>query len=329
MKTLTQEELELIFLNYLHASGYKAPTIKLRKLGFKYFFKYYGNKDIREMRERDFLNYAEYLREKESRLSGYTRQVLITSVRVLCKCLHVCGILLKNPVEEVKMKKEMGGIREVFSREEIDRFLDVIEPRSMKGVRDRALFELFYSSGMRISEAVKLEYDNVDLESRMLAIRNSKFGKDRIVPLSEVSSYFLRKYIEEKEESTRSGRVFGMSESGIRRSFKKYIHDAGITHKGLQVHSIRHSTATHLLDAGADLRYVQELLGHESIETTVVYTHAPEASLKRVYKQYHPRENEYYEDTGGEYLKRVKKLQKEIEAMKKNRKKQEKNGCGV
>lgn len=163
-----------------------------------------------------------------------------------------------------------------------------------------------YSSGLRVSEVADLKIKEIDFSSRMLMVRNGKWGKDRVIPISIVASKFLQKYLvgrRNKKESfvflgTR-GRLKGTS---ITERFITLIRRYEMDRPGLVTHSIRHSVATHLLESGAGIRYVQALLGHESIETTVRYTHMLYDNMKKIYKSYHPRENEYYKEVDSNYL---------------------------
>ena len=160
----------------------------------------------------------------------------------------------------------MKSQKEIFTREEMNRFLDSIDITSPDGRRNRAIFELMYSSGLRIAEVVKLDLADIDLNERILLVRQGKGGRDRFVPFSDVSGAFIRRYIEsdrrhylkyahgEDENALFLGRKGRLKVFMLRTViFKKILEDAGIEHKNLTPHSIRHSTATHLLEAGADV----------------------------------------------------------------------------
>jgi len=142
-------------------------------------------------------------------------------------------------------------------------------------------------------------------------IRNSKFGKDRVVPITETAEKFLKRYLAGRSSKSEyvflsaNGRITG---STVGHRFRDLLARHNMKRKNISAHSVRHSTATHLLEHGADVRYVQELLGHESIETTVRYTHTLHESLKRVYRIFHPRENEYFKEVDAEYVKKVEEL---------------------
>ena len=187
-------------------------------------------------------------------------------------------------------------------------FLGRLEEDNCLGVRDRALFELMYSSGLRCSDISGLTLGDVDTDNRELLVRRGKFGKDRVVPISEVAALFLKRYIgnrKKKDEPVFWSRTGPLTSSGIGRRFRDLVKNLGLYKKGVSAHSVRHSTATHLLEHGAGIRYVAELLGHENMQTTVRYTHMLPENLKRVYRQYHPRENECFREVDEGYVKRI------------------------
>ena len=323
---------------YLCDIGLKKNSIraKLSYLGsfFNYLTKHEVIEDLREVTGEVITRYLLYIDDYISKRTGKklarrTKLHWIIAVKKLFKCLYLEEKILINPCQDLEIL--LSGIektREIFTYKEIDCFLDSIDIDKPYGLRDRAIFELIYSSGLRGKEASSLKIGDVDFESRMILIRQAKWDKDRIVPVSEVASCFLKKYLGgrcNKEEWLFLSQNAHLQRNGIKLRFNKHLKGSGIKKKGLCVHSIRHSTATHLLEQGADLRYVQELLGHESIETTARYTHMMYESLKRIYKSYHPRENELYEDVDDEYLKKLNNLETLILEQKKKRERKKKN----
>jgi integrase/recombinase XerD len=209
--------------------------------------------------------------------------------------------------------------RVILSVEEITKFLDGIRVDRLLGLRDRAIFELMYSSGLRRREVVNLDVGDVDLERRMVLIRKSKYGKDRIVPVNEVAARFLRKYLEGRTDGSKPlflGPNGRLSLTGLDALFARHVKQAGIDRPGLSMHSIRHTTATHLLEQGANIRYVQELLGHENIQTTVRYTHALVESMKKIYRSFHPRENAYFKEMMDTYAVKLESFLEELKRVK-------------
>lgn len=237
------------------------------------------------------------------------------------------------------MVKQIENKRAIFTQDEINNFLNSVSTETIIGERDRAFFELMYSSGLRVTEELNLNLTDIDLSQRLIFIQQGKGDKDRIVPFSEVALTFLKNYIDNgrkafigfvkgtnKEEQkalflTSRGKLNVMT---IRLYFRRQLEKLGIKRERLTIHSIRHSTATHLLEAGASIRYVQELLGHEDIETTARYTHLMMENLKKAYKSAHPRENKYYEEVTGEYLENLKKLKEELQTFGYNDKRRKK-----
>lgn len=314
-----------VYEKYLKGNGYHKKTVYhylkcLEK--FKKFLvgKKYGE-DLRNITDRELKEYINYLRttvseRKKEPLNKETITGYFRAIKHLFRSLYLAECILINPAADIEIKKEGRRRKKViFSKQEMADLLDRIKTDTATGERDRALFELMYSSGLRVSEVVKLEIRDIDFEKRILKVRESKFSKDRIVPISEVAMKFLEMYLGKIKKKKSNDYVFeGMngqvSIATINNHFKKYAKDIGIERKRLGSHTIRHSIATHLLENGAGLRYIQELLGHESIATTVTYTHGTVKSLKRIYKRYHPRENDYYDDVSAEYVKRLKRFQK-------------------
>lgn len=324
----------LLFKKYLNGLAYKKNTVDYAVYSVGSFFNYLigiNKNDIREIIQKETIDYLEYLSNKNSRLKKpYSKSTIdktFSILKHLFKFLYANNIILFNPIEDLEFRiKDIARQREIFSYKEISLFLESIDIEATHGERDQAIFELMYSSGLRLSEVEKLNLSDIDLLERILAVRSGKGDKDRFVPFSKVSCEFLKKYI--NSERKRVARFVNSEEkkalflgyrgrlktSGIRQRFKKILEKAKIKHKGLTPHSIRHSTATHLLENGADVRYVAELLGHEDIQTTVRYTHLMMEYLKRVYKSAHPRENKYYEEVDAKYISNIEKL---IEGIKK------------
>ena len=162
--------------------------------------------------------------------------------------------------------------------------------KDLLGLRDRAILEVFYSSGLRISELVGLNLDDIDFISGILKIRG-KGKKERIVPIGETALTTIKKYLDKRKKQIDA--VFLNNNSrrittrGVRNIVVKYLHAAGIK-PGVSAHTFRHSFATHLLNRGADLRTVQELLGHANLSTTQIYTHLTTDKIKSVYDKAHP-----------------------------------------
>jgi integrase/recombinase XerD len=309
-----------VMLAHMKDMGYKPVTIQGKLAGARKYFDFLrgrGVADLRDVAPRHIECFFEHLRRATSGRTGkpYGASSILSahaSVKLLFASLYQAGLVLSNPARELTLKPA-GKMkpRAVFTETEIARFLDSIDIHESMGLRDRAMFELAYSSGLRCSELSKLDRGDVDLESRMAAIRQAKWSRDRVVPVNEAAAAFLSLLLEGVREAARPaflgarGRICTRT---IRDRFHFHLANAGLEGKGLTVHSIRHACATHLLAHGADLRYVQELLGHDSIETTAVYTNEPLEGLRRIYRRYHPRENDLWREVDGEYRARLDRL---------------------
>ena len=219
---------------------------------------------------------------------------VVSSLHAFYKFMRLEGLRLDDPSELIETPKQERSLPSVLAPEEVDRFLGSIDPSTPRGLRDRALFELIYSCGLRISEAADLSFDRLYLRERVIRVIG-KGRKERLVPFGEEAALWLGRYIEEGRPALakgRSDRVFlnqagkGISRKGIWKRFDGLRDASGVTAK---VHTFRHSFATHLLAGGADLRTVQELLGHSDISTTQIYTHIEPESLQDYHRDYFPR----------------------------------------
>ena len=326
-------ELALSFKNYLIGCGFKKGTVRQNTHAVSIFLDVVKSKNIADVKEKDVSEFNKQLVNTETR---FKKPYSKSSVRTMLLCinrffrfLYRYEYILINPMAEYPlMVKGVENKREIFTRDEIDSFLNTITIDNIYKERDRSFFELMYSSALRITEELNLNLTDIDLSQRLLTIRQGKGDKDRILPFSEVALSFLKKYInngrrqlvkdagrEDKKALflSRQGRLKGQT---IRVDFIKHLRKSDIKRERLTPHSIRHSTATHLLEAGASVRYVQELLGHEDIQTTVRYTHLMMESLKKAYKSAHPRENKYYEEVTKDYLENLDQLKEEIKRRK-------------
>ncbi len=219
----------------------------------------------------------------------------LSSLRTFLSFLCVDGRLDRNPALQVSPPKAEKRLPEHLDVDEIRRTLEAPDAKSFIGLRDRAILELFYSSGLRLRELVGLQRDTVDTTAGTIRVRG-KGGKDRIVPVGRSAKQALTAYADRRsrmKSAQGSGSLFvtrkgePLSPSGVQSRVSKYLGEA--TGRKLGPHALRHSFATHLLDAGADLNAVKEMLGHASLSTTQIYTHVSVERLKDAYRQAHPR----------------------------------------
>lgn len=300
---------------YLNGLNFKEKTIK-RKLRVLSIF---GEKsldnnniDIRDVGEKEFLCFMNYLKGKK--YSTGTINQSLSFLRQFFYWLYKNDLILISVADLIPFIKTTYKEKAVFSVTEINIFLDSIP---IESTRDKLFFELLYSSGLRKSEALNLKWKDLSVARRKFRIDQGKGGRDRYVPYSLTVAIFLKKWKKISFKNEESYIFSGdkneqMGNTTIQRMFTKYLNNSGIEKKGLTIHSIRHSCATHLLEAGADVRYVSELLGHNSIETTVRYTHPSQESQRKAYKMYHPRENSYYREVDKAYMKELTTLRKRL-----------------
>ncbi len=223
---------------------------------------------------------------------------ILSTLRNFYKFLLIEGICKKNLWTGVSNPLKPRKIPEVLRIDEVEEFLDSIQYNTKLGLRDRAMFELLYSCGLRVSEIINLKMKNIDFEEELLIFKG-KGGKERIVPVGKEALKFLKAYLRETRNllnfkvrtdyifTNRSGKK--LTRQGFWKILKKYARKINIK-KNLYPHIFRHSFATHMIQRGADLRIVQELLGHSSISTTEIYTNLDKEYIKGVYFKYHPRE---------------------------------------
>lgn len=232
--------------------------------------------------------------ENNINLKSATINKVASGIRSLFKFLQLENVRSDNPSRFVKMSRKGKKLPDFLSVEDIDTLLDSIDVSTHSGLRDRALFELIYSCGLRISEACTLKCSNIFNNDSVIKVIG-KGNKHRIVPEGDAAEYWLKKYIQEARplmlKNRKTDFVFlnirgePISRKGVWKRFKEIAVACGIESR---VHTLRHSFATHLLTGGADLRSVQEMLGHADIATTQIYTHLARNDLKECHKQYHP-----------------------------------------
>ncbi len=279
-----------------------------------------GTPDVRTFGKKELTAFFSWLCKQPSKRTGAplapgTINERFHTVGLLYSCLYRSGLIPENPMHglELSLPEPGGWKRRPLTRDEITKFLESIETTSTVGLKDRTLFELIYSSGLRVSEAAALKVGDIDFERRLMVVRG-KFDRDRMVPVSEVARDFLVRHLGERIDcadawvfqgsrgATNGGHLRG---SSVSERFRVLLRTFGMDKPEISTHSIRHSTATHLLENGASVRHVQELLGHRNIESTVRYTHVMTDGLAKVYRRHHPREHELYEVVDEEYEKRL------------------------
>jgi len=237
-------------------------------------------------------NYLATLRKKGNESSTLNRKLSV--MRMFYKFLYTEGKTDHNPVEGVSSPRLGRKIPSFLSEKEVEALLEAPPIDEQYGSRDRAILEVVYGAGLRISELINLNLTDLNLKGGWVKVLG-KGSKERIVPLGREACRWVRIYLRKRRTETTDKLSLFCNRYGKRLSrqacwkiIKKYSQKASITKK-ISPHTLRHSFATHLLSRDADLRFVQELLGHTNISTTQIYTHITQERLKKVYKKYHPR----------------------------------------
>lgn len=250
---------------------------------------------LNEVSLQDLLKYFIY--RKENGVQEFTVAKDTSSFRRFGSYLKRMGIWENNICLELERPKVSKNIPRVLSVDEVDNFLSVIDVSKPLGIRDRALYELIYSCGLRISEASTLLIANVHFDEKIIIV-HGKEDKERIVPFGLEAEKWLKEWLfnarikipnaDKTNEVFVNSRGACLSRKGIWKNFQVYEEKSGVHGK---VHTLRHSFATHLLQGGADLRSVQELLGHSDLSTTTIYTHVDAEQLREYHSGYFPGHN--------------------------------------
>lgn len=224
---------------------------------------------------------------------------MTSSLRQFHQYLRQEKWLKGDPMQHIQTPKKKETLPKVLSIQDVEKLLETSDTETDLGLRDRAILEVMYATGLRISELVHLRMDELHLTMGFIQTVG-KGDKERIIPIGGEAIKWLNDYLEysrpllERRAEEISPYVFlnargrGLTRQGVWKNIKKIVQEAGIK-QNVTPHMLRHSFATHLLENGADLRIVQELLGHSDISTTQIYTHITKARMKDVYTQYHPR----------------------------------------
>lgn len=287
------------FLDFLSVErGLSKNTISSYKLDLKTFSAYLekvGATNITRVKRQDIMNHL--LAQKDRGLSGNSISRSLVAIKMFYRFLVQEHLVKEDVAGVMESPKLIRPIPDCLSPDEVDRMLGVIDTRDWQGMRDKAALELMYATGMRVSELVELEMSGLNLDVGFIKCKG-KGGKERVVPIGKRAKEALSKYIEKvRPQLLKAGQddhlfLSRLGKKVSRVSFWKMI--KRITRlarikKTITPHTLRHSFATHLLERGADLRVVQEMLGHADISTTQIYTHINKERLKSIHRQFHPR----------------------------------------
>lgn len=285
------------FLNYLKVEKNMSPhTVLNYAVDLKDFAKFLG--DEADINSVDYLTLRKFLAELKAK--NYSKRTVarkLACLRSFFRFLYREGHVKSNSMLGISTPKLDKKLPVFLDENEVAKLLDAPDEKEVSGLRDKAMLETIYSSGLRISELVGLNTDSIDFIGGVLKIFG-KGRKERLVPIGDRALRCIRRYLEKRSgqaEGLANRRPVFLNKSGtritdrsVRRVLEKYIHITSLR-QDISPHTLRHSFATHLLNRGADLRSVQELLGHMNLSTTQIYTHVTSERLKSVYDKAHPR----------------------------------------
>jgi len=278
------------FMRYLEIEkNYSSHTTLNYKLDLEGFRKFIGDMPLEKI---DYLVLRKYLAVlKGKNLVNRTVARQLSALRSFFRFLTREGYLKTNPASTLASPKQEKHLPLFLTEAEVGFLIDAAKPQDERGLRDKAVLETFYSTGMRVAELSALNIEDIDFIGGVAKVRG-KGKKERLVPIGDTAMSAIRGYLDKRKKEAdvlflnKNGRR--ITTRGIRNIVGKYIKLASIK-RGVSCHTLRHSFATHLLNRGADLRSVQELLGHANLSTTQIYTHLTTERLKKVYDKAHPR----------------------------------------
>ena len=295
------------FLEWFAARGYSPSTTMLREDALRRLIRWLDERGIQRPQEvtrpileryRRFLYH--YRKESGEPLSFATQAQRLIPIRGFFKWLARENHILSNPASELELPRVHRKLpAHILTPEEIEAVMAQTLLHRELGLRDRAILETLYSTGLRRSELIHLKLYDIDLKNGSLLVRQGKGSKDRYVPLGSRAVQWLRRYLEEvrpeiviePDEGWLFLHAFGepFGKNRLSDMIKKHLHAAGVTKPGA-AHLFRHAMATHMLTNGADIRFIQAILGHAQLTTTEIYTHVSIAKLKEVHALTHPAE---------------------------------------
>ncbi len=289
------------FLQFLQVHKASSENTKQSYwLDLKQFFEFFDADkirvvDLKTIDESVILDFIQYLSEAKISLRSVQRK--ISTLRAFFEFLQSKNYVKSSPLERIKIPKAEAALPEVFSEAEMEALLKAADTREALGARDSAMLEVMYSCGLRVSELLDLELRSIQWDDQSLLVKGKR-DKERWVPMGRAAVQSLRNYIDEARPKLMKGRYHDsifVNQRGLRltrQGFWKILKGYAVKlklRKDLHPHILRHSFASHMLARGADLRSIQELLGHTDIATTQVYTRIQLNQLREDYERYHPR----------------------------------------
>ena len=293
------------YLEWMVVTNHSSTTIEVRTKYMKYFCEWCAERSIEKLAEinRDLIERFQrtlytYKKKNGKPLAAGSQYARLSALKMFFKYLVRQKVIEFSPASELQLPKLGKPLpKNIMSHEEVQSVMIQCDITNARGLRDRAIMELFYSNGIRRFELAALTMYDIDFDKGNLMIQKGKGNKGRVVPIGETSLKWLDKYLNESRPKLHhkvdeitlflSHKGEPLTEAYLSKHIGKYIREAGINKSGA-CHLFRHSIATLMLDNGADIRYIQEMLGHESIRSTQVYTRVSIKSLKNVHEKTHP-----------------------------------------
>lgn len=252
-------------------------------------------KDVSAVSRDDIVGFL--MKLKDAGLSTTTIARNLAALKTFWKFMVAEQLVKENVASTVETPRIWKTVPDVLNSQEVEKLLEAPKDKGWMGIRDRAILELMYATGLRVSEVKDLKKPNVNLDAGFVKC-SGKGGKERIVPLGGVAEKAITRYLDRAypklSAKSNDEHLFlsrlgkGLSRQSLWKMIQRYAREAGIK-KHITPHTLRHSFATHLLEGGAELRGVQEMLGHADISTTQIYTHVNKDKLRKVHEKYHPR----------------------------------------
>ncbi|WP_299947443.1 site-specific tyrosine recombinase XerC [uncultured Microbulbifer sp.] len=295
----------LRFIEWSAVRGLSEQTCRTRDRGLQRFIAWCDERDLNDPRAitRPILeNYQKHLyyyrKSNGEPLSYGSQHALLAPLRAFFKWLARENYIALNPASELELPKQQRGLpKQILSVEEVESLFATVDTQNLYGVRDRAMLELLYSTGIRRMELVNLGLYDTDTSRKTLLVRQGKGRKDRLLPVGERALHWVERYRREVRHQLLTGRDEGhlfLTDYGepwinnrLTEMVKKYLYHAGIDKPGA-CHLLRHAMATHMLENGADIRFIQQMLGHSDLSTTQIYTQVSIEKLREIHAATHP-----------------------------------------
>ena len=284
--------------------GYAKSTLRLYRQYNNEFLRYIQEDerldDLKQVDRQAIARFQSYLYTEERGLGLRSQSLRLVALKNLFKWFEREGILFYDPTSQIDLPKQPQHLpRDIFNKDEINKLLNAVDIETKMGLRDKAILEVLYTTGIRSGELCNLTLYDVQKEYSVLSVKAGKGNKDRVVPVGEIAMGYVEEFIEHARMKFPNAKSLPwlfltyrgtqMENRNIAPIVQKHAQQAGLK-RYTSAHMIRHTTATHMLRNGAPIRIIQELLGHKKLDTTQIYTQVEITDLKKVHKKTHPRE---------------------------------------